>query len=106
MICTEMYGNGPSDLYSTHPASHIWAEDGTEVVDGDIPVEDANNPDAISDNGIVTLISVNPYGPESGTSHVIRGGDFSSFPRYLRCAERHSPTGDEHIGFRLLRRAP
>ena len=105
----DMHGNvweWTHDYYSVHPADHVWAEDGTNVSDVDIPLEDTSNPNAISEDGIVTLISVDPSGPDSGVFHVIRGGDFSSFPRYLRCGERRLPNGGENIGFRLLRNAP
>ena len=88
----DMHGNvyeWTHDYYSQYPAEHVSSTTGEVVDDSEIPIEDTSSPNSISESGIVTrTISVNPSGPEMGTSHVIRGGDFSSFPRYLRCAER------------------
>ncbi len=50
---------------------------------------------------------VNPRGPESGSSHVIRGGYFGSYARYCRSASRYCSAGDHYgdydfVGFRIL----
>ena len=101
----DMHGNvyeWTNDYYSQYPAEHVSSTTGEVIEDSEIPIEDTSSPNSISESGIVTLISVDPSGPETGSFHVIRGGDFSSFPRYLRCAERRAGN-NEHIGFRLLR---
>ena len=50
---------------------------------------------------------VNPRGPESGSSHVIRGGYFGSYARYCRSASRYCDAADyygdyDFVGFRVL----
>ncbi len=50
---------------------------------------------------------VDPLGPESGSSHVIRGGYFGSYARYCRSASRYCDAGDHYgdydfVGFRVL----
>lgn len=49
---------------------------------------------------------INPAGPASGSSRVLRGGSWYSLPGYLRSAQRsyYSP-GNRYslIGFRLVR---
>ena len=48
----------------------------------------------------------NPQGPETGSSRVIRGGSWNSFPRSLRCADRRRDEPGYRnfgLGFRLSR---
>ncbi len=52
--------------------------------------------------------SRDPYGPDSGSSRVLRGGSWYDIPAYLRCAYRHNSSPDYrglNYGFRLARAA-
>ena len=49
----------------------------------------------------------NPFGPEGGSSRILRGGSFLFSPRYCRSAYRYSispANRDIDIGFRLVLR--
>jgi formylglycine-generating enzyme required for sulfatase activity len=51
--------------------------------------------------------TVDPRGPNNGTTHVIRGGYFGSYLRYCRSASRYCDAGDHYgdydfVGFRIL----
>ncbi|MDZ7400911.1 MAG: SUMF1/EgtB/PvdO family nonheme iron enzyme [candidate division KSB1 bacterium] len=50
----------------------------------------------------------NPTGPATGADRVIRGGSWSSYARYVRCADRDYYAPDhryDYLGFRLCRAA-
>lgn len=53
-------------------------------------------------------LQINPRGPDSGDSRVLRGGSWHSAPIRIRCARRGSYTPDvlsAHIGFRIAKSA-
>ena len=50
-----------------------------------------------------STLEVNPAGPKYGKSHVIRGGDSSSWPACCRSAARGAAVNDE-AGFRPIMR--
>jgi formylglycine-generating enzyme required for sulfatase activity len=47
-----------------------------------------------------------PTGPESGTEHVCRGGNYDSGARYCRCASRATPVQMSKLGFRPVMTRP
>ncbi|MCP4695400.1 MAG: formylglycine-generating enzyme family protein [Gammaproteobacteria bacterium] len=52
---------------------------------------------------------INPTGPDTGSSRVIRGGSWDGSPRYVRSANRSGfgpGNRDDHLGFRLARTYP
>ncbi len=58
-------------------------------------------------NSLKEKVSVNPQGPASGLSRVMRGGSFHHSPQHIRSAYRYSYSPSESggtIGFRLIKR--